>query len=84
MVLSKLYANSMMVFLNDRILGGHDSDGQAISLETMTGAFGSMRFGTLPGPADVVQEQVLEGCNDVRGSTSGQTAVHLKKNSCRA
>ena len=64
-VLPKLYANSMMVFLNDRILYGNDGDGQAISLEIMTGALGSMNVGTLPGPADAVQEQqILEGCNE--------------------
>jgi hypothetical protein len=31
-ILSKLYANSMMVFLNNRILGAHDCGGQAIPL----------------------------------------------------
>jgi hypothetical protein len=74
----------MMVFLNDRILSGHGRDDHATS-EMVTGVLGSMRFATLPGPVDVVQEQLtLEGCNGVRGSMAGQTAVLPKKHSCPA
>lgn len=85
-VLSKLYANSMMVFLNDRILYDHGR-GDHTASEMVTGALGSMRFATLSGPANAVQERLaLEGCNDARGtsSTSGQTAVPPKNNSCPA
>ena len=72
-----------MVFLNDRILYDHDGDGQAISLETMTGALGSMPFATFPGPAVTAQEQLAwEGCDDGRGSTSGQTVIPPNKHSC--
>ena len=44
----------MMVFLNDRILYGHGRDDHATS-EMVTGALGSMRLATLPGPADAAQ-----------------------------
>ena len=71
-VLSKLYANSMMVFLNDRIPSGHGRDDRA--------TFGSMHFATLPGLADTAQERL----NDARGSTPGQTTVPPKKHSCPA
>ena len=70
-VLSKLYANSMMVFLNDRIPSGHDFGGQAISLEIMTGGLGSFRFTTVPGPTDMAaQEQQVasEGSDNVGSS----------------
>ena len=68
--LSKLYANSMMVFLNDRVMSGHDCGGQAISLETMTGALGSFRFATVPGPTDTVaQEQLVSEGSDNTGSS---------------
>ena len=74
-----------MVFLNDRILYGHDGDGQAISLEMITGSLHPVHLATLPGPADVAQEQLaLEGCNGAKGSTSGQTAVPPKERSCPA
>ncbi|KAF8721591.1 hypothetical protein AX14_010272 [Amanita brunnescens Koide BX004] len=64
-VLSKLYANSMMVFLNDRIPSYHGRDGQ-IASEMVTGALGSIHFATAPGPADTAQEQLAldEGCNN--------------------
>ena len=79
-VLSKIYANSMMVFLNDRIPYGHDGSGQAISLEMMTGSLHPHHLATLPGPADAAQGQLaLEGCNSARDNTPGQTAVPPKK-----
>ena len=81
-VLSKLYANSMMVFLNDRIPSSHGRDDYTIS-EMATGARGSMHFATLRGPADAVQEQLVsDGCNDARGSKPGQTTVPPEKHSC--
>lgn len=83
-VLSKLYANSMLVFLNDRIPSGHGRDDHAPS-EMMTGALGSMGFATLTGRADTAREQLaLEGCNGARGSMSGRTAVPPEKDSCPA
>jgi hypothetical protein len=66
--LSKLYANSMMVFLNDRVMSGHDCGSQATSLETVTGALGSFRFATVPGPTDTVaQEQLASEGSDNAG-----------------
>ena len=52
--MSKLYANSMMVFLNDRVMSGHDGGSQSTSSETVTGALDSLRFATGPGPMDTV------------------------------
>jgi hypothetical protein len=52
--MSKLYANSMMVFLNDRVMSGHDGGSQSTSSETATGALDSLRFATVPGPMDTV------------------------------
>ena len=54
-VVSKLYANSMMVFLNDRIPSGHGGDGQAVS-EVVTEAVDSIHFATAPGPAEQAQD----------------------------
>ena len=54
--LSKLYANSMMVFLNDRIMSGRDDCG---GQETVTGALGSFRFTTVSGPTDTVAQEQL-------------------------
>ena len=83
-VLSQLYANSMMVFLNDRIPSSHYRDDHVTS-EMVTGVLGSMRFATVPGRADAVEEQLaLEGCNGVRGHMSGQTADPSNKHNCPA
>ena len=83
-VLSKLYANSMMVFLNDRIPSGHGHDDHTTS-EAVTGALDSMRFARLSGRADTAQEQLaLEDCNDARGSMPEQMAVPSNKHSCPA
>ena len=68
--MSKLYANSMMVFLNDRVMSGHACGGQATSLETATGALGSLRFAAVPGPTDtVVREQLAPEGSDNAGSS---------------
>jgi hypothetical protein len=65
----------MMVFLNDRILSSHGCDGHVVS-EMVAGSLGSIRFATVPGPADTAQEQLaLEGSDITRSSTSGRTAV---------
>jgi hypothetical protein len=48
-VLSKLYANSMMVFLNDRIPSSRDHDGHATS---NVATLGSHHFRTVTGSAD--------------------------------
>ena len=69
-VLSKLYANSMMVFLNDRIPSSHGHDGHAMSNAV---TLGSLHFRTVAGSVDTAQEQPGR-CDDVRG-TSGETAV---------
>ena len=74
-VLSKLYANSMMVFLNDRILYSRGRDDQAMVTDI---AMGSIRFATAPlGPADTAQEQLTvdEGCDNARSSISGRTSL---------
>jgi hypothetical protein len=71
-VVSKLYANSMMVSLNDRIPSSHGGDGRAVS-EMVTGAVGSIHFATAPGPTEPVQEQLaLDGYDNARSSTSGR------------
>ena len=71
-VVSKLYANSMMVSLNDRIPSSHGGNGQAVS-EMVTGAVGSIHFATAPGPTEPAQEQLASnGCDSARSSTSGQ------------
>ncbi|KAF8316029.1 hypothetical protein F5887DRAFT_1228507 [Amanita rubescens] len=67
-VLSKLYANSMMVFLNDRApaFRGFDSDA---TLDVVTVPFGPLHFETATGPADSNQEQPsLEGRDDIGSS----------------
>ena len=75
-VLSMLYANSMMVFLNNRILSGlHGSGDQEESLEMVTEPFGSVRFTTASGPADAAQELALDGHDNTRSSTSGRTVA---------
>ena len=74
----------MMVFLNDRIPSGHDCGGQAISLETMTGALDSFRFATVPGPTDTVaQEQQASEGSDNAGS-SMPAVEGPSKHSCPA
>ena len=60
-VLSKLYANSMMVFLNDRMPSGHGRE------DRVTGAISSIRFATIPEPADALQEQLALGGTMVPG-----------------
>ncbi|KAF8701704.1 hypothetical protein AX14_000333, partial [Amanita brunnescens Koide BX004] len=74
-VLSKLYANSMMVFLNDRIPSSRH-DGHAMS---NTVSLGSLHFRTVAGSVDIAQEQPAEkgGCDDIRG-TSGETVTAVK------
>jgi hypothetical protein len=69
-----------MVFLNNRIMSGlHGSDDQVESLEMGTEPFGSIRFTTTSGPADVAREQLaLDGRDDnnnTRSSTSGRTVA---------
>ena len=72
-VLSKLYANSMMVLVNDRIPSGHGRDGRTMS-GTGTVALGSLHFANVDGSEDTVQEQPAweGGCDDERSSTLGQ------------
>ena len=68
--LSKLYANSMMVFVNDRIPSGHGRDGR-----TMTGTvIGSLHFAAPAGSGYTAQERSTweGGCDDEMSSTSGQ------------
>jgi hypothetical protein len=72
--LSKLYANSMMVFLNDRIPSGPDCDGRAVSLKIVARPLDSVRFAKAPAPEDTAQELALES-SDNASSTSGQTTV---------
>ena len=74
----------MMVFLNDRVMSGHDCGGQVISLETMTGALGSFRFATIPGPTDTVAQEQLDS-EDSDNAGSGIPAVEdPSKHSCPA
>ena len=84
-VLSKLYANSMMVFLNDRVLYGHDRDDRVVS-EMVAGTLGSIRFASAAGPVDTAQVQLdLDEGDDNGSSTSGRTIEDLsKKNSSPA
>ncbi len=58
------YANSMMVFLNDRVSSnqGHDS-------HVVTVPLSSLHFATVDRPGDIAQEPPsLEGHGDVRSS----------------
>lgn len=72
-VLSKLYANSMMVLLNDRIPSGHGYGGQAVA-QMVTKPLGSIHFATTPGLADTAQEQIpLEGA-DASSSITGRVS----------
>ena len=84
-VLSKLYANSMMVFLNDRVMYGHDRDDHVVS-EMVAGTLGSIRFATVAGPVDTAQELALDEGGDSASSTSGRTTIEdlSKKNSSPA
>ncbi|KAF8350401.1 hypothetical protein F5887DRAFT_1278627 [Amanita rubescens] len=67
-VLSKLYANSMMVFLNDRAPAFRGLDSSA-TLDVVTVPFGPLHFETATGPVDANQEQPsLEGRDDVGSS----------------
>ncbi|KAF8350400.1 hypothetical protein F5887DRAFT_1208489 [Amanita rubescens] len=67
-VLSKLYANSMMVFLNDRAPAFRGLDSNA-TLDVVTVPFGPLHFETATGPADANQEQPSsEGRDDVGSS----------------
>jgi len=64
-VLSNLYANSMMVLLNDRAPAFRGHDGHVIS-DVVTVP---LHFETATGPADAAQEQPsLEGRDDVGSS----------------
>jgi len=69
-VLSKVYANSMMVFLNDRIL----SDRQKVS-QTANGPFGSINVATTLGPAETAQVTSFGGSHSIRSSTSGRSTI---------
>ena len=82
--LSKLYANSMMVFLNDRVMSGRDCGGQAISLETMTGALGSFRFATTPGPTDTVAQEQLASDGSHNTGSNMPAVEDLSKHNCPA
>ena len=64
-VLSKLYANSMMVFLNDRIPSSHGQDGHTMSNVV---SLGSLHFRTVAGSVDTAPEQPEQpgGGDDVR------------------
>ncbi|KAF8350398.1 hypothetical protein F5887DRAFT_939003 [Amanita rubescens] len=82
-VLSKLYANSMMVFLNDRTPSGdHGRDNHA------TVILDSLHFATVAGPTDSAQELALEGYDGggVESNKSARTAVEVpvKQDSCPA
>ena len=55
-LLSKLYANSMMVFLNNRPPARRGRDGHVIS-DVVTVPLGSLHFETATGLADAAQEQ---------------------------
>ena len=77
MVLSMLYANSMMVFLNNRIMSGlRGSSDEVETLEMVTEPFGSIRFTTASEPAGAVPERLALDSRDhnTRSSTSGRTA----------
>jgi hypothetical protein len=80
-VLSKLYANSVMVVLNDRI---PSCNGQAAAAQMVTRPLGSIRFATVSGPAGTAQEvqeqQALEYRDDARSNMSGQMAVEEPSN----
>jgi hypothetical protein len=84
-VLSKLYANSMMVFLNDRVLYGHDRDDLVVS-EMVAGTLGSIRFASAAGPVDTTQIQLDldEGGDNARSSTSGAAKDFSKRHSSPA
>ena len=82
-ILSKLYANSMMVFLNDRIQFGPDG-WQPVS-EMATRPLGPIHFAIPPGQADTAQEQIdLEGNSRMSGQTAVEDAPTSKKHSCSA
>lgn len=67
-LLSKLYANSMMVFLNDRAPARRDRDGHVTS-DVVTVPLVSLRFETATGPEDAAQEHSSsEGYGDVASS----------------
>ncbi len=67
-VLSKLYANSMMVFLNDRTPALYGRDGHVTS-DVVTVPLGSLHFEIATGPADAAQAQPSsEGRDDVGSS----------------
>ncbi|KAF8734719.1 hypothetical protein AX14_003056 [Amanita brunnescens Koide BX004] len=72
-VLSKLYANSMMVFVNDRIPSSHGRHGHALS-NTVTVPLTLLHFATVVGEEATTQEQpAQEGdCDDENSSTSRQ------------
>jgi hypothetical protein len=70
-VLSKLYANSMMVFVNDRIPSSHGRHGHALS-NTVTVPLTSLHFATVVGEEATTQGQpAQEGdCDDENSSMS--------------
>ena len=86
MVLSKLYANSVMVFLNNRIPPRHacTCNGQA-ALEMENGPPGSFRSAIARAPADSMPPEQL-ALERSRTSASGRTVVedHFKQHSYSA
>ena len=73
-VLSKVYANSMMVFLNDRILSDRSRDGQTMpERANVTVPLSSIHFATTIGPADTAQVTSFGGSESTRSSMSGRT-----------
>lgn len=81
-VLSKLYANSMMVFLNDRTPSARGRGSHA------TVVLDSLHFATVAGPTDTALELALEGydTDGAESTRSARTAVEVpvKQNSCPA
>ena len=69
-VLSKVYANSMMVFLNDRI-----PRHRRTMPEPVNGTLGSIHFATELGPADTAQVTSSGGSDSTRSSMSGRTTI---------
>ena len=69
-VLSKVYANSMMVFLNDRILSERKRASQ-----TANGPFGSINVATTLGPAETAQVTSSGGSHSTRSSMSERSTI---------
>jgi hypothetical protein len=70
-VLSKLYANSMMVFVNDRIPSGHSRDSRSMSAVVLD----SLHFAPVAGESEdtALEQPAWEGgYDDERSRMSGQ------------